>query len=149
MIESVQPRSGTSPVAGADLAPLGSGYLANPINGHERPIDADDLQYSCIFPLPAPQDCTVASICECHEGGYDGNPVCQSANGEYGYGSIQYFGKAYPGIRHLRVLQGLGEQGIVGSICAAEVADPASFRFGYRPVMASMASTVGRSLVSP
>ena len=46
-----------------------------------------------------------------------------------GLWQIQYKAKGYPGIRELQVLRGIGEQGIVASICPADVSD------GYRPAI--------------
>jgi hypothetical protein len=51
---------------------------------------------------------------------------------------MQTRGKAYPGIRQLQVLKGLGEQGVVGSICPANTTNMAAADFGYRPLIASL-----------
>jgi hypothetical protein len=48
---------------------------------------------------------------------------------------MQFKAKAYPGIRELQVLKGIGEQGIVASICPPNTKDPTAADFGYRPVM--------------
>ena len=54
------------------------------------------------------------------------------------------FAKAYPGTRELRVLQGLGENAIVASICpkVIEAADPnkpaADPNYGYNPAVSAI-----------
>lgn len=131
MIESIDPRSGTNPATGAALAPPGSGPMANPINGHERDIPArDDLQYACIYPRLTPVTCADPT-CECSAP--NGNPVCQAPDGTYS--KVERFGKALPGIRPLRLLKELGEQGVVASVCAASAQEPAQPAFGYKPAI--------------
>src|SRR5690606_15804511 len=87
-IETMTMRSGTHPLTG-DV--LGGPGTWNAINGHDRELlladgKDDDLQYSCIFPLPEPRDCsteTTLDSCDCvieTQGGteqnyYDGNPL--------------------------------------------------------------------------
>ncbi len=78
----------------------------DPINGGERTIaNGSDLQYACIAPRSTEgggDDCGVDA---------EGNPLCN------GPGVQPYF-KAFPGLRHLRILKGLGGSGFVSSICA-------------------------------
>jgi len=154
MRESIAPRTGKNPVTGAELAPptatgeptTPSG-TTNPINGHEQNIvRADDLQYACTFPLAIPRPCTDANdaSCDCTADfrNYD-RPLCQFQGGA-DTGGVQVAAKAYPGLRELSVLRGVGENGIVASICpkntqpgpglAAE-ADPS---YGYNPAVAAM-----------
>jgi hypothetical protein len=146
MIESVAPRSSTT-----TASPLGAVALpkpptaptdANPVNGHERDTSQttppnSDLQYACIFQLPAARDCTLpvnAKDCDCLDAGATMNPLCQGASG---YTTTQVAAKGYPGIRELQVLRGLGPQGIVASICPAKIeAGQENVRdYGYRPVI--------------
>lgn len=103
MVASVDPRDGVSPAVGEPVAG------DNSINGGDRSIEADDLQYACTFALAEPQpggydclDCTEAS-CD--------DPLCA--------GTTQIAGKAYPGQRQLEVVRGLGDGGVAGSICPA------------------------------
>jgi hypothetical protein len=128
MIESIDPRSGlVSPPAG---------YYQDPVSGHEHTATAnrDELQYACIFPLPQPRDCTAAAIsCDCKTDASPDNPLCQAADGTYG--TTQYSAKAYPGTRSLEVVQRLGEQGMVGSVCPAQMASAAQPDYGYRPAI--------------
>jgi hypothetical protein len=140
MIESIDPRTGTS-ATGEALAVPTAGYLANSVNGHEWvPVFRDDLQFSCIYPLPVPRDCTLPENqtgCECGPS-FDPltyNPVCQAADGSYG--SMQRFAKAYPGLRHLELMQSLGPNAVVASICARNVDDESASDFGFRPAIAS------------
>jgi hypothetical protein len=147
MIESIEPRSGANPVTGDALAPPGAGLLANPINGHEYSTPArSDLQYACIFPLDQPRDCSDPTQigCDCEDANND-NPLCQDGAGQFG--TTQYYAKAYPGRRHLAVLEALGAQGIVGSICPAQTHSVAQADWGYRPAFAAIAEAASRSLV--
>lgn len=146
MIESVEPRTGMTPSLAVPLAAPAAAVLANPINGHEwGNDDRDDLQYACVFPLKAEKECaTLAEVnaastalpsCDCEEGknGFVQSPLCQAADGAYGV--TQFYAKAYPGTRQLRVLQGAGETSVVASICPKQQTDPSASDFGYRPAM--------------
>jgi hypothetical protein len=146
MVESVDPRSGSNPITGDVIAGSTAGYLANPINGHEYSVPGrDDLQYACIFPLPATRDCTDPNqvACDCLDPNND-SPLCQSTSGLFG--QVQYFAKAYPGVRHLQVLQQLGGRGVVGSVCPAQFTSPSANDYGYRPVMKTLIEVVENSV---
>jgi len=137
MIESTAPRPGLPPPTAA--------ATADGIHGHEWDPSVDmppntDLQYACIFDLNPTKVCTGAADCDC-----DGpvmstkSPLCQNPVTN-AYSSTQVKAKAYPGIRELQVLQGLGPQAIVASICASN-ANPAlqnAVDFGYRPAIAAL-----------
>jgi hypothetical protein len=56
-------------------------------------------------------------------------PLCDPTNH-----NIQIRGKAYPGIRQLTVVDKLGDQGIVASICPRTL-DRGSADYGYRPAV--------------
>lgn len=146
MIESVAPR------LGATIAPPTAGYLANPVNGHDwQPDPPTDLQYSCIFPLPTPLDCVALEAsadprhCECDgpaatPEAQQSKPLCQTPDGLYG--TVQYFGKAYPSIRPLQVMKQVGElngNAVVTSICPRNVSDDTRQDYGYRPAVAVLA----------
>jgi hypothetical protein len=136
MIESIDPRSGDHPILGNPLAPPSAPTaLANPMNGHERDIpQRDDLQYACIFPMRAPQDCAFSpDNCECVVDAIQTNPICQQPDGTYS--SVQRYARALPSTRQLRVLQGVGEQAVIASICADSVNDEGQSTFGYKPAM--------------
>jgi hypothetical protein len=133
MIESIAPRSGTSPRAGVDLAPPDAPLNENPINGHERVIvDQNDLQYACIYPRQAPKSCT-SSACECDGNAIATNPICQSNDGSYG--PVQQYARALPGIRELQVVKGLGDRAAVGSVCAPITVGATEPTFGYKPTI--------------
>jgi hypothetical protein len=145
MIESIVPRAG--------LPPPGSPVNADRINGHEwdpsmaSPPNAD-LQYACIFPLPAPKPCPEQTDCDCFvpAGGNaagPSNPLCQ--NGAM-FSNVQRAAKGYPGTRELEVLQGLGEQAIVASICPANVTNTNAVDYGYRPAIAALISRLRNAL---
>jgi hypothetical protein len=135
--ESRLPRTGTNPVTSDAIMPPESTVL-NGINGKERTA-SDDLQYSCIFPLPEPRDCAAGSLtagaaCDCDEDTFEGDPLCWDET-LGAYATQQHFAKAYPAPRILRVLQGVGEQAVVASISPKNMTDTAARDFGYRPVI--------------
>jgi hypothetical protein len=147
MIESNAPRAGTNPITGDQLAPP-SMTEGGPdaINGHEYTPGTkaaggqvvqgppNDLEYACIFTLPQPRDCSDPTVVSCDCQDYDSlndKPLC-AANGAKGR-TLQTHAKAYPGIRQLQLVKELGTQGVAGSICPAQLADPSRDDFGYRP----------------
>ncbi len=139
MVESALPRAGV-----AD---------ANPVNGREYDTATgstvpDDLEYACIFPMPAPRDCSsldpALEACDCFAGNQD-RPLCEEEPGVSATGSLQHWAKAYPGTRQLEVLQALGEQSVVASICARNV-DEAARDFAYRPAIAALMDSMEPSL---
>jgi hypothetical protein len=156
MRESVAPRTGTNPVTGAALVdPSSTDPSANVINGHEyQPALSGDLQYACIFELPYETDCsTVAgnTACDCSGTASElaavNSPLCNPPGGGVAT-SVQHFAKAYPGLRHLEVLRGIGKNGVVASICpkvtdAARATDPS---YGYTPAIDAIFTTVIRAL---
>jgi hypothetical protein len=145
MVESSTPRMGQNPITGDFIAPPDSGYLANPINGHEFDNAADELQYACIFPLANAHDCAgnPGNYCDCLDGSND-NPLCQGPMG--GFGTTQYQAKAYPALRQLAVIRDVGWQGVVGSICAPQIDDPSAPDWFYRPTFRAMAEAAAKSL---
>jgi len=147
MHESISPRSGTNPLTGQAIAAPSSGYLANPVNGHEYSIpNHDDLQYACIFPLPVSRDCSAQSMplgCECANGSND-NPLCESPSGANG--TTQYFAKAYPGRRELALVKALGGRGALGSICPAQQQTASSLDYAYEPAIAAIVENARRCL---
>jgi hypothetical protein len=162
MLESVDPRTGAGMAQGHPLLPgamIGaptSTSLTNPINGHELVATAnrDDLQYACIFQLPEPLPCTGenAASCACNADEYEQNsPVC--TGGGLDTDGVQLYGKAYPGLRELEVLKGIGEAGVVGSICAKNVTtesgDPAADRdYGYNPFARALLARMKSALAT-
>jgi hypothetical protein len=152
MHESIAPRSGTTRSTGTPLAGPVSGYLANPINGHERNIPGnDDLQYACIFPLPQPRDCLLVdpalSGCDCGMASSpedSRNPLCQAPDGTYS--TVQRFAKAYPGLRFLELLRDFDYNSIVASICSRNMEDAGRQDFGYRPAVDAIVDRLGTAL---
>ncbi len=125
MIESSQPRMG--------LPPPTSAVDADPINGHEYTNANSDLQYACVFDLPASRDCTVnANGCDCSVPGND-NPLCDPA-----VKTTQLRAKGYPGTRELAMLYSVGANGIVGSVCPAQLKDKTKSDYGYRPAIGAI-----------
>jgi hypothetical protein len=160
MVETPGVRSGTNGIAGVSISPATSmNPRENPINGHEQNIPLlDDLQYACTFPLKSPKTCTVADWpnCDCAPKPVQGDPnrpdssAVAAANSPLCQGgasiNTQTWAKAYPGTRELRVLQGLGENAIVASICpkVMNAADPnkpsADPNYGYNPAVNAILS---------
>jgi hypothetical protein len=129
MIESVEARTGTSPIVKAALAPATAPLDANPINGHERTIATkSDLQYACIFQRPMPLDCGMVQ-CDCVPGDHD--PLCQAPMTMTPDDAFQYGDKAYPGLRHIAIARELGERAALGSVCPARGANGS---LGYTPM---------------
>jgi hypothetical protein len=154
MIQSNAPRSGTSPITGAVIAPPSKTEGgSNPINGHEYTPGTDngvqmapnDLQYACIFPLEAPRDCSDPSMvaCDCDDPAND-NPLCAD-NGTKGR-TLQTHAKAYPGLRHLNLIRDLGPQGVAASICPAQQNDPSRADYAYRPAIRALVERVSTRL---
>ena len=134
MIESVDPRTGTNPATGVALTEPGQ-LPAHPINGGEWDIASRaDLQYACTFALPQPIDCT-ASQGDC--AGAPQSPVCRDPS-THQYGETQFAAKAYPSIRQLQVLKGMGPGAVVASICPSNLSDATRADFGYRAAMAAL-----------
>jgi len=147
MIESIEPRSGTNPITGDAIGPVGSPSGTSPINGHEYSIPQnDDLQYACIMPLLSPKDCSISNqgSCSCNDPAND-SPLCQDPSTDQ-FGTTQYFAKANPGRRPLQVLRALEHQGIVGSICAPQVTNADSPDYAYNAMFDAIAATVKRSV---
>ena len=128
--------------------PIDSNATADAINGHEwdtsklSPAPNSDLQYACVFPLMTPRACGGPDDCDC-SAPISGtiadlkNPLCQDL-GTNQYSTNQSRAKAYPGIRELQVLEGLGDQAIVASICPANVTDDKRSDYGFRPAIAAL-----------
>jgi len=158
MIESIDPRpiGATSPVLpGVSILAPGASPL-NPINGHEQAVIAaerGDLQFACIFPLPTPRVCDSVNEggCDCNAQEYPKNsPLCSypAANVD----GTQERGKAYPALRELSVLQGIGDSAVVASICPKNIApaggltaetDPS---YGYNPAMTAIVDRMKAAL---
>jgi len=151
MIESITPRPGipgpaSSPTAdpfnGHEWDPsMAVGQEVNPSMGASQPNA--DLQYACVFTLNPTRVCIEQTDCDCFvPAGRDPaaakNPLCQNGSGQYT--NVQVRAKGYPGLRELEVLKGLGDQAVVASICPANVNNPASSDFGYRPAVAALVS---------
>lgn len=137
MRESPEPRTGSSPSTGTELSPP-SAVGSNPVNGNERtnpPTELRDLQFACIFPLPGePRTCEAGVSCDCPE---SDSPLCA--------GTTQTHAKAYPSLRELAVIQGLGSQGIAASVCPAQTATEGD-DFGYRPAVRTIGDRLRDSL---
>ena len=100
MIESIAPRPGIPRFAGDPTV--------DAINGGDREIPGgDDLQYACI----------AARAVDTHVDGTCDGPNPEQHDPICGAGRTTPRFKAYPGLRHLRILHDLGPSGFVASIC--------------------------------
>jgi len=139
MIESMQKRAGV--------------MNPNPINGNDWTITAqDDLQYACIFPLipGTERDCTDMSLtaCDCIDAQND-NPLCAPDPTNSNQPTLQVKAKGYPGTRTLALMKSLGDQALVGSVCAPQVTDATKLDFGYRPIVRSVVDWLTRRYCPP
>lgn len=125
MIESVEKRPGV-----AESDPNGGDRVINA----QKATGAGDLQYTCIYELADPD--TSSSFCKTAPAD---NPLCEN--------QVQTHAKAYPSLRELAVLGGMGDQGIPASICPAN-ADPTdkSLPFGYGPAVATIVERLKEKL---
>jgi len=112
------------------------GGVWDPMHGHEIVrAPADDLQFSCVFPLPEPKACQPGHYCPC-----DGNPVPQSPlcrQPDNSYGQIPQFAGAAPPPRLLQFVKSLGNSGSLGSICPRQLTDVESSSYGYVGALAA------------
>jgi hypothetical protein len=130
MIQSIGPRSGL-PLEGEDW---------DPIHGHEVTWGAEpELQYSCVFDLPQDRDCGLLDDCACSDDSAD-RPICRNAAG--GYDLVQRRAQAYPPTRLLEFVRGLGQRGMVGSVCPRSLNEDNGtfdFNYGYAAAMSLLA----------
>ncbi len=153
MRESFEVRTGTQPITGEPLAPASAPADTNSINGHEWTISRhDDLQYACVFPIE-PRDCIAdPESCDCrlakgtNELLNPDNPLCAPNPADNDRPTLQVRAKAYPGLRELGVLKGLGEQGIVASVCPAQTDAVAEPDYGYRPAVGAIIERLKQKL---
>jgi hypothetical protein len=142
MQESTVPRSGVDPITNIAISPASSPNGTNPINGHEWNIASPpgDIEYACVFDLPKPIDCSIPEgYCSCSlsDGGAN-NPLCDPNPSDNGEPTLQTRAKAYPGVKNLAIARGLGNQGIVASICPAQLTDDTRPDYAYRPAIGAL-----------
>jgi hypothetical protein len=156
MVESIMPRQGKNPLTNAPITPSNStDPRENPINGHEQNVpDLDDLQYSCTFQLPEPRVCANGENgCNCSAdmaGDFEtvkaaNSSICQPPSGGPA-GTTQYYAKAYPGARELRLVQLLGARAVPASICPLTLADATSPDYAYEPAFNALAARLAVTL---
>jgi len=157
MVESIDARDTgypqDHPLVDARIGSPSATTLVNPINGHEHVARAtrDDLQYACIFELPEPVVCNDdnATGCDCNTEEYATNsPLCEG--GSETVDGTQTHGKAYPSVRELQVLEAIGANAVVTSICAKNVdaeGTPAEDPdYGYNPAITALISKLKEQL---
>jgi hypothetical protein len=151
MIEATYDRAMLSsvhanPITGDALTPSAStNPHANAINGHESVDLGSELQAACSFTLPVPLDCAsdpntpiLGCRCSADAAAAFNRAVCQPPAGGPA-GTTQYGDIAYPGIRHLQLLQSLGSNAVTASACP-KVTTLGQADFGYRPAMKALAA---------
>jgi hypothetical protein len=137
MQESIDPRPG--------LPGPGESPVADPISGHEWFIaNRDDLQYACIFDRPTQMPC-VDTTCDCYSRKLgENNPLCADQSG--GYQQNQFKAKAYPSLRELELLQSIGPNAIVASICPRNMTDTTAQDYAYRPAVDAIVDRLKEAL---
>jgi hypothetical protein len=149
MVESTVPRMGTDPITGIAISPTSTqNGLGNPLNDHEWtvPTPANDIEYACIFTLPTPIDESGGTTSGDCGGNPLNNPLCSPNVNDMGKSTLQTKAKAYPGLKHLAIARGMGSQGIVGSICPAQLTDASKSDFGYRPSIHALVDRVTQAM---
>jgi hypothetical protein len=138
MIQSTAPRAGLLP---EDAPPTTYDLGTDPVQGREwNTLTANagiDLQYACVFTLPAPKDCTMKTDCECTGvtvTAPDAAPLCDPNTR-----TTQVRNRGYPSSRDLLVAKALGAQSLVGSICPADSS-------GYVGVLAGLVDKMSAAL---
>ena len=156
MVESIDPRpSGARhPLIDTAIGAPASATALNPINGHEQAVlpQRDDLQFACIYPLEhpvSPAECGAnADECDCNaDESYKNSPLCQGATPNAD--GTEVYGKAYPGVRELQVLELYGANSIVASVCPRyNTSDdpPNDAGYGYNSALAAIADRASEAL---
>jgi hypothetical protein len=141
-------RSGVDPITGLSTA------SGNAVNGGERTIPGPpygDIEYACTFLLPKSKDCSLPGVtsCDCCPPQSTtcttpispDNPLCAPNPNDLDpithapRMTLQIGAKAYPGIKNLAIVKGVGNQGIAASICPKQLDDATRPDYGYRPAM--------------
>ncbi len=140
---------------------------ATPRDGTDKTTDWDskkgDLMYACTFDLPAdlqrkgtngsgtPSTSVETTVFDCSK--YWDSPLCDKPltknDGTDTTLRTQIKAKAYPTIRELRVVRGLGQQGVAASICAQKVTgDSNDPNFGYNPAVNAIVDRLKAALAN-
>ena len=61
-------------------------------------------------------------------------------------GSEQIAAKAYPATRNVEVVKGMGERGVLSSICPSNLTNPGGADFGYRSALRALVERVSPRL---
>ncbi len=144
------PQMQESPLPRPEVVP------GNPMNGREfdtadpyaDPPRPNDLQYACIFPLPRPIDCLTRNRndnepCGCYPDENE-SPICEERPGTSPVTTTQFSAPAWPGLRHLDLLQRYGDNAVLTSICSRNTTEESAADFGYRPAMAALLERLQR-----
>ncbi|MEP7049347.1 MAG: hypothetical protein ABJB12_03300 [Pseudomonadota bacterium] len=156
MIESIAPRTGENPLSHDKIAPpTAQDPGLSAINGHERNLpDNDDLQYACTFALPNPRPCTdgaAACLCAATRTGdltsitTENSPLCQPPAGG-APSTTQYYNKATPGARELRLAELLAERAVPASICPKVSSGATSPDYAYAAALNALTTRIASTL---
>jgi hypothetical protein len=148
MVESTAPRSGVDPITAIAISPVTSPNGTNSINGHEYTIASPpgDIEYACVYPLLSPIDCSVpGAVCDCTAQTTD-DPLCDPNPNDNMNRTLQTRGKAYPGLKHLAIAKGMKAQGIVASICPAQLTSPTALDYGYNAAAKAIVDALATAL---
>lgn len=155
MRESVEPRSGSHPITNEPLGGPDAGPTACSIHGHEKSEEPGELQYACLYELPAPLpacvpptahgDPSCSTSCMNGEGAQWSDPACQHLS-TGAYEDQQFRGAVFPTPRQLKLARALGDRAFVGSACPKQLDDPSPGRldYGYRAVIAALLSSLAK-----
>ena len=133
----------------------------DPIVGREWDTGRSDLEFACIFDLPAARDCSQLSpdypSCDCVVNSVTRDtPLCLRNPGDpmadaAGYTQTQTRARAKPSLREMVVAHSLGDQGVASSICPIHVIEgtPGDPLFAYRPAMDALADRMAPLLAPP
>ncbi|MDP9033184.1 MAG: hypothetical protein M3O50_00110, partial [Myxococcota bacterium] len=155
MLESTAERTAQGGMANASKCPSTAADNCDPINGREWATGKADLQFSCIFKLATPKDCTSKAFqgaCDCAAMSTSGGTsLCDKpagATGPGGHGTTQIYGKAYPSVREMIIAHALKDQGIVSSLCPIHESDNGMGDplYGYRPAVKAIIDRLKVSL---
>jgi hypothetical protein len=151
MQQSVDPRAGLEvpPADGLAAAKACTAETCGSDSEHGREWDTydrgakqkSDLQYACTFELEAPVNCAESrGSCACDGRAFP--PVCAGNDGR-----TQVRGSSYPTPRPLRLAQGLGPRGLVGSICTRNAKDSSKPDYAYTAELNMMLDKMRVALV--